>query len=92
MSALTPMQLQNADCCAEQWQSACRKPDRDPRHAGRTLPCWRMYDPITFPLRESRQYQLPTRCIRLHLDGDPADYTTDARTDNVVRIGSKNIR
>ena len=30
-----------------------------------------------------------TRCIRLHLDGDPADYTTDARTDNVVRIGSK---
>ena len=29
------------------------------------------------------------RCIRLHLDGDPADYTTDARTDNVVRIGSK---
>ena len=33
-----------------------------------------------------------TRCIRLHLDGDPADYTTDARTDNVVRIGSKNIR
>ena len=35
---------------------------------------------------------LPTRCIRLHLDGDPADYTTDARTDNVVRIGSKNIR
>ena len=30
-----------------------------------------------------------TRCIRLHLDGDPADYTTDARTDNVVRIGTK---
>ena len=30
-----------------------------------------------------------TRCIQLHLDGDPADYTTDARTDNVVRIGSK---
>ena len=30
-----------------------------------------------------------TRCIRLHLDGDPADYTTDARTDNVVRIGNK---
>lgn len=30
-----------------------------------------------------------TYCIRLHLDGDPADYTTDARTDNVVRIGSK---
>lgn len=30
-----------------------------------------------------------TRCIRLHLDGAPADYTTDARTDNVVRIGSK---
>lgn len=30
-----------------------------------------------------------TRCIRLHLDGDPANYTTDARTDNVVRIGSK---
>lgn len=30
-----------------------------------------------------------TRCIRLHLDGDPADYTTDARTDNVVGIGSK---
>ena len=29
------------------------------------------------------------RCIQLHLDGDPADYTTDARTDNVVRIGSK---
>ena len=30
-----------------------------------------------------------TYCIRLHLDGDPADYTTDARTDNVVRIGNK---
>lgn len=30
-----------------------------------------------------------TRCIQLHLDGDPADYTTDARTDNVVRIGNK---
>lgn len=30
-----------------------------------------------------------TRCIRLHLDGDPADYTTDARTNNVVRIGNK---
>ena len=30
-----------------------------------------------------------TRCIRLHLDGDPADYTTDARTDNVIRIGTK---
>lgn len=30
-----------------------------------------------------------TRCIRLHLDGDPADHTTDARTDNVVRIGNK---
>ena len=30
-----------------------------------------------------------TRCIQLHLDGDPADYTTDARTDSVVRIGSK---
>ena len=30
-----------------------------------------------------------TRCIRLHLDGDPADYTTDARTDNVVGIGNK---
>ena len=30
-----------------------------------------------------------TRCIRLHLDGDPADYTTDARTDDVVRIGNK---
>lgn len=30
-----------------------------------------------------------TRCIQLHLDGDPADYTTDARTDNVVRIGTK---
>ena len=30
-----------------------------------------------------------TRCIRLHLDGDPADYTTDARTDNIVRIGNK---
>ena len=30
-----------------------------------------------------------TYCIRLHLDGDPADYTTDARTDNVVRIGTK---
>ena len=30
-----------------------------------------------------------TRCIRLHLDGDPAGYTTDARTDNVVRIGNK---
>ena len=30
-----------------------------------------------------------TRCIRLHLDGNPADYTTDARTDNVVRIGNK---
>lgn len=29
------------------------------------------------------------RCIQLHLDGDPADYTTDARTDNVVRIGNK---
>ena len=29
------------------------------------------------------------RSIRLHLDGDPADYTTDARTNNVVRIGSK---
>ena len=32
-----------------------------------------------------RQY----RCDPLHLDGDPADYTTDARTDNVVRIGTK---
>ena len=30
-----------------------------------------------------------TYCIRLHLDGDPADYTTDARTDDVVRIGNK---
>lgn len=30
-----------------------------------------------------------TYCIQLHLDGDPADYTTDARTDNVVRIGTK---
>ena len=30
-----------------------------------------------------------TYCIRLHLDGDPADYTTDARTDSVVRIGNK---
>lgn len=30
-----------------------------------------------------------TYCIRLHLDGDPADYTTDARTDDVVRIGTK---
>lgn len=30
-----------------------------------------------------------TRCIQLHLDGDPADYTTDARTDDVVRIGNK---
>ena len=29
------------------------------------------------------------RSIHLHLDGDPADYTTDARTNNVVRIGSK---
>ena len=30
------------------------------------------------------------RSIRLHLDGDPADYTTDARsTNSVVRIGSK---
>ena len=37
---------------------------------------------------EVRQYQLPTCCIHLHLDGDPADYTTDARTDNVVRIGT----
>lgn len=27
--------------------------------------------------------------IHLCLDGDPADYTIDARTDNVVRIGSK---
>lgn len=30
------------------------------------------------------------RSIHLCLDGDPADYTIDARTDNVVRIGSKN--
>ena len=30
-----------------------------------------------------------TRSIHLCLDGDPADYTIDARTDNVVRIGSK---
>ena len=30
-----------------------------------------------------------TRCIELHLDGDPADYTTDTPTDNVVRIGNK---
>lgn len=29
------------------------------------------------------------RSIHLCLDGDPADYTIDARTDNVVRIGSK---
>lgn len=29
------------------------------------------------------------RSIQLCLDGDPADYTIDARTDNVVRIGSK---
>lgn len=29
------------------------------------------------------------RSIHLHLDGDPADYMTDARTDNVVRIGNK---
>ena len=29
------------------------------------------------------------RSIHLYLDGDPADYTIDARTDNVVRIGSK---
>lgn len=28
------------------------------------------------------------RSIHLCLDGDPADYTIDARTDNVVRIGS----
>ena len=29
------------------------------------------------------------RSIHLCLDGDPADYTIGARTDNVVRIGSK---
>ena len=51
---------ENADCCAEQWQSACRKPDRDPRHAGRTS-CWRMYDRSPFHCG-IRQY----RCDPLH--------------------------
>ena len=27
--------------------------------------------------------------IRIYLDGDPEDYTIDARTDNVVRVGKK---
>ena len=51
---------ENADCCAGQWQSACRRPDRDPRPAGRAA-CWQMRDRSPFHCG-IRQY----RCNLLH--------------------------
>ena len=57
---LAPMQLKTLTVALTQWQSACRKPDRDPRPAGRAS-CWRMHDRSPFHCG-MRQY----RCNPLH--------------------------